>query len=583
LTSLRAALRRLRFRRVARVGAIAAALVALAVLLVPLAVAAIGESTEGSSPTAGAPGTSGTSPTSRSARARPRPHARPGSSTAQAEITIGPQPSTTPVPSSFFGISTEYWALPLFERDTPAFERVLSLLHVAGDGPLILRIGGDSADHSFWSPRERKMPDWAFALTPAYLARLRALVERDRVKLIVDLNLLTDTPFTAAAWARAAETSLPHGSIAGFEVGNEPDLYERRYWVDLTARSPLVTRPMPLDLNPATYVQDFAAYARVLGESAPDIPLVGPAVAHPRVGLPFVSALIQDQRPELGMVTGHLYPYSKCVKRPRSSSYPSVARLLSRHATSAFATDVASVVALAHQAGLRFRLTEFNSVTCGGKAGVSNTFATALWAPDALFTAMRAGVDGANLHVRNDTYNSPFTISRSGLSARPLLYGLMLFTRTLGPEAQLVRLHLAAARSLNLSAWAVQVRGHVLHVLLIDKGSRSVRVTLRLPTTATGSVQRLLAPSAYSRSGVTLSGQRLNYAGYWIGTPRREKIAAGASGGYELTVARRSAALLSVPLVPAQPTRRAVSEHHRRVAVTKHAVLAVGLDRPRKH
>ncbi len=77
-------------------------------------------------------------------------HAPPA---ARATLTIARDAATTPVPSSFFGISTEYWALPLFERNMPAFERVLSLLHVTGDGPLVLRIGGDSADHSFWSPR----------------------------------------------------------------------------------------------------------------------------------------------------------------------------------------------------------------------------------------------------------------------------------------------------------------------------------------------------------------------------------------------------------------------------------------------
>ncbi|MGN6870130.1 MAG: glycosyl hydrolase family 79 C-terminal domain-containing protein [Solirubrobacteraceae bacterium] len=579
LTGLGAAVRRLRRRRVARFWAIAVVLVALAVVLVPLALANIGESTEGPSPAL----STGSGTTAGVAKAKPRRYARPAAVSPQATLTIASKLSTAPVPSSFFGISTEYWTLPLFERDTPAFERVLSLLHVSGDGPLMLRIGGDSADHSFWSPRGQKMPDWAYALTPAYLARLRALVERDRVKLIVDLNLLTDSPLTAAAWARAAETSLPHGSIAGFEIGNEPDLYERRYWADMTARSPLVTRPMPLDLTPAIYVEDFATYAHVLGEGSPDIPLVGPAVGHPRLGLPFISALIGAERPELGMVTGHLYPYSKCAKNPKSSSYPTVARVLSRHATSAFATDLSSAVALAHQAGLKFRLTEFNSVTCGGKAGVSNTFATALWAPDALFTAMRAGVDGANLHVRDDTYNAPFTIDGSGLHPRPLLYGLEMFTRTLGPQAQLVRLHLAAARSLNLSAWAVQVKGHILHVLLIDKGSRTVRVDLRLPTHATGTVQRLLAASPYSRSGVTLDGQQLNYAGDWTGTRRTETIAPGARGGYELTVPRRSAALMSVPLATAPVSGRSASKHHRRVAVTKHAVLAVGLDRPRKH
>ena len=581
LTGLDAAVRRLLRRRVLRLWALGGVLLGLAVIAAvgPLALAEVGES----GPASGAPPRVAPGPGHPSAAAAARARSRRVPPSPQAIVTIGRDLSTAPVPRSFFGLSTEYWTLPLFERDTPAFERVLSLLHVTGDGPLILRIGGDSADHSFWSPKARKMPDWAFALTPAYLARLRALVQRDRVKLIVDLNLLTDTPFTAAEWARAAETSLPRGSIVGFEIGNEPDLYTRRYWVDLTARSPLDTPAMPLELTPDTYVQDFADYARVLGESSPDIPLVGPAVGHPRVGLPFISALIADQRPELGMVTGHLYPYSACVKNPKSTGYPTVARLLSRHATSAFATYLTSAVALAHRAGLPFRLTEFNSVTCGGKARVSNTFATALWAPDALFTAMRAGVSGANLHVREDTINAAFTINGRGVQPRPLLYGLMMFTRTLGPQAQLVRLHLAAARSLNLSAWAVEVKGHILNVLLIDKGSRTAQVDLRLPATAPAAVQRLLAASPYSRTGVTLNGQELNSAGGWTGTPTIERITPGPRGGYELTLPRHSAALVSVPLAPTRPRRAAVSEHHRGVGVTKHPVLAVGLDGPRQH
>ena len=78
---------------------------------------------------------------------------------------------------------------------------------------------------------------------------------------------------------------------------------------------------MPLELTPDTYVQDFADDARVLGEAAPDIPLVGPAVAHPRVGLPFITTLIEAERPELGAVSAHLYPYSQCIRNPRSPSY----------------------------------------------------------------------------------------------------------------------------------------------------------------------------------------------------------------------------------------------------------------------
>ena len=261
----------------------------------------------------------------------PRRRAAKGAAVAEAVLTISPNASMTPVPASYFGLSTEYWALPLFEQNTPVFERVLSLLHVPGNGPLVLRIGGDSADHSFWMPKmtTSRTPAWEFAVTPGFLARLRGLVERDRVKLIVDLNLVTDTPLTAATWAHAAETSLPRGSIIGFEVGNEPDIYAHSYWVATIARSPLEARPLPLELTPDSYVSDFYAYAQVLGEGAPDVPLIGPAVAHPRVSLKWIKTLIADERPDLGAVSAHLYPYSACVKHASNSSYPTVARLLS--------------------------------------------------------------------------------------------------------------------------------------------------------------------------------------------------------------------------------------------------------------
>ena len=82
---------------------------------------------------------------------------------------------------------------------------------------------------------------------------------------------------------------------------------------------------------------------------------------------------------------------------------------------------------------LPFRLTELNSVTCGGRRGVSNTFATALWAPDALFALLEAGVDGVDVHVRARTINAAFVPVAGGIGARPLLYGLMLFARALVP------------------------------------------------------------------------------------------------------------------------------------------------------
>ena len=73
---------------------------------------------------------------------------RSGSARAATSVVVALAPGSrpTPVPPSFLGLSTEYWSLPGFAGHMATFARVLSLLHVPGDGPLILRVGGKSAD-----------------------------------------------------------------------------------------------------------------------------------------------------------------------------------------------------------------------------------------------------------------------------------------------------------------------------------------------------------------------------------------------------------------------------------------------------
>jgi hypothetical protein len=205
-------------------------------------------------------------------------------------------------------------------------------------------------------------------------------------------------------------------------------------------------------------------------------------------------------------------------------------------------------------------MSELNSVTCGGRAGVSDRFATALWAPDALFELLRAGVTAVNIHVRARAVNAAFEINRYGLDARPLLYGMTAFARTLGPDAQLVPLHLAARASLQLKAWGVRVRGGGLHVLLIDKGRQPVNVSLRVPGRGAATVQRLVAPGPGARSGVTFAGESLNTAGEWRGRAVAQTVAARA-GAYAVSVPRYSAALVSLwlrggALTVARPPRR---------------------------
>jgi hypothetical protein len=472
----------------------------------------------------------------------PSAAAESGPGAGQAVLTVTPSRGRA-VPRSFFGLSTEYWTLPLYERHARPFERVLSLLHVRGDGPLILRIGGDSADHTSWDPRSLRAPRWVYRVTPAWLGATRRLITRLGLRVILDMNLVTGSPFNAAALARAAEIRLPRGSIAGIEIGNEPDIYDRTFWIGSLAWGRR-RAPLPAHLTPASYRTDFLAYAHRLSGIARRAPLVGPALANPHSDAGWIARLLRGPHPGLRMISVHHYALSACA-RPGAPNHPTVDRILSERASAGAADSLGRAIRLAHRAGLPIRLTELNSVTCGGLRGVSNSFATALWAPDALFTLLRAGIDGLNIHVREYAINAPFTLTTRGLYARPLLYGMIAFARTLGPGARLLPVHLSEHPGLHLKAWAVGLRGHLLHVLLIDKGRRSISVRLRVPAGSPARVQRLLARSIGATTGTTLAGQRLSAAGTWAGHRAVERIPA-TPGGYQLRLPAYSAALVSL-------------------------------------
>ncbi len=472
--------------------------------------------------------------------------ARLGRGSEQATVTVGAHAGASRIPPSFLGLSFESWGLQEFERHSSLLARTLSLLRAPGDGPLLVRIGGNSSDRSFWDPSGHGLPPWAFAFTPAYLQHTAALVRAADARLLIDLNLATARPQVSARLAAASARLLPAGSIAGFEVGNEPDLYAHTAWVAAFSRQ--THDPAAATMSARTYALQFATYAALLAHIAPEVPLVGPALGYPDRDLSWLATLLSDAAPRLGFVSAHLYPYTACAK-PSSRLYPTIARLLSEAASAGLARSIAPAVRLASRAQLGLRVTELNSVSCGGRSGVSDAVASALWAPDAMFELLRAGVAGVNIHIRAEAVNGAFALSSRGLVARPLLYGMILFTRTVAAGSQLLQSRELAPASLHLKAWVVALSDGDLHVLLIDKGSRPAHVHLRLPAVGVATVQRLSAPGVAARSGVTLDGQRLDASGRWRGRAASETVPAGPEG-YNLMVPAGSAALLSVRAQP---------------------------------
>ena len=478
------------------------------------------------------------------------PAITPVPTSVPATVTVSTAGRMVPVPSSFLGFSTEYWALPTDGSYSTLFARILSELTVPGQG-LVLRIGGDSADQTFWEPSVSAYPIWAYGLTPTWMQQTAALVAADHLHVILDVNHISGTPQLAAALVSEAEQTFPPGSITGIEIGNEPDVYTQPGWQAFVGSStvgPFGEADLPPAITPANYRATFAAFASALAPVAPNVPLMGPALAIPQQGLSWIKALTEPPQPGIGAITMHEYPFGDCGD-PTGPVYPSVAGLLNRHAVLNVFSSLRLDVLQAQWERLPLRVTEFNSVTCGGVAGVSDSFATALWAPGALFEMLAAGVASADLHLRTTPINAPFVYDGGGVDVRPLLYGLILFQRMLGPDARLASTTVADDAKLGLSAWAVRVGADRLNVLLLDKDPRGARVKLDLPAGADAhadaTVQTLTAPSANASSGVTLDGQQLDAQAVWEGTPETRTIT--SSGGVlHLRVRGISATLVSI-------------------------------------
>ena len=102
-------------------------------------------------------------------------------------------------------------------------------------------------------------------------------------------------------------------------------------------------------------------------------------------------------------------------------------------------------------------MTEVGSSFCTGIPGQSDTFATALWAPDQLFTLMSAGVSGVNVEVQTNHPNSSLNYTNGSIIPEPMFYGLALVARTLGPGARLMRVA-EQGDTQTLKVWAVRLR-----------------------------------------------------------------------------------------------------------------------------
>jgi hypothetical protein len=467
------------------------------------------------------------------------------SNNVRANVTVSDAAYGRPIPAGFVGLSMEPRGLESYGGTNPRSPNpvfIQELRNLSPNQPASLRIGGDGTDWT-WYPVAgmAKPPGVKFSLDKNWLGVARSVAQATDAKLIIGVDLEADSAQLAAAEAQAMLGAIGRNSIEGLEIGNEPELYGTFSWYKTAAGVHVDGRPRGYDFT--DYVHDYSTMAQAI----PDAPLAGPATGAPK-WIPELGNFLSAE-PRVSVATLHRYPLKHCSK----TAHVTIADLLADSSSAGLADSVARYAGVAHAHHVPLRIDEMNAVSCGGVRGVSDTFASALWALDTLFEFSRVGVDGVNFHTVPNTINELISADDSGgrwhSLVHPQYYGMMMFAQATPPGSRLLRV--AGASRGSLHVWATRATNGQVHVVMIDDAtSGSQQVTLRVGSAkGTGTLERLEAPSVTAQSGVTLGGQsfgRATYTGKLTGSSTVTTVSP-KDGAYVVKVPAASAAMLTLP------------------------------------
>jgi hypothetical protein len=495
----------------------------------------------------------------------------PAAAEVAAELTLSDLPSPSPVPLTYTGLSYELAQLTdpqFFSAANRGLVTHFRLLSPHG----VLRTGGNTsefcwfqADTATEAPKLRVppgklednwMPHRLFAIKPEAIDALAGFLRATGWKLIYGLNFGNSTPERAATEAAYVARAVGE-QLEFFQIGNEPDFYQ-------DANNG--TRPPGWGF--ADYLKEWTGFAEAIAARVPGARFGGPDVgASSNWVTRFGEELDAGTRARLTTLTGHYY-----AEGPPNDPRVTTARLLAGNTKIAGEMQRIEAVAQAH--GLVYRMTEGNSCYRGGKPGMSNAFAAALWAGDYMLQLASLGCAGVNLHggrsafltaglgdhtpgmdvvktpqaMRSGFYTPIFSEPDAPVRAMPIFYGMLLANQFAGGTLMRVdglRVD-GTIEGANATAYAARSKSGFKVALFNKDELKGVDVSIRAPGRMPGKVRtatawRLQAPALDSTEGVTLAGAEIR-GGEW--SPRTAEPVAVRNGATRIRIPAASAALV---------------------------------------
>ena len=454
--------------------------------------------------------------------------AEPATATVRVRVD---QPGPA-VAADFIGLSTEK---KLMTRDCfhGRNQDLIALCRTLGPG--VLRIGANNVDSTFFR-RD-------FVAAPEPMSKNRYVTEPRTIgprpvgelfdfaraagwKVIYGVNLGAKDPAMSAdeaayAWEVGAK------ELVAVEIGNEPNLYPK---------GPKREGIRPGNWGYPQYKAEFAAVADAIRAKDARIPLTGPAVTK---GTKWMPLFLADFKDRIALSTSHVYLLSGSETDPKAARFASVEKLLSEK----FLEDWQLKLRESKAAGVPYRVAECNTAFNGGKRGVSDSFASALWAIDFMYDVAREGGFGVNFHggFTPNNYSAIHHDRQTGrYVAAPLYYGMLFFSRA--AQGRLVATTCESKAALAAHA-ALGADGKLRLTLLNKDLARPVAASVDVGGKFThGQMMRLTAPSATATTDVTFAGTAVDADGHWA--PKTTEALSVTGGATSVIVPPASAALL---------------------------------------